>query len=140
MLGSVALGLGVGALIGTVTLSSPILIPILIMGGVAILADSHGFFSGTATDEDVLSFSLDLALVGFGVRLTKGITMASTKILSEISKGDKIIISMHEATEEYRVLNAIQTFTNTCIDMERDMIISVELKRTIEKVTGWDVS
>jgi len=132
--------LGVGALIGTVTLSSPILIPILIMGGVAILADSHGFFSGTATDEDVLSFSLDLALVGFGVRLTKGITMASTKILSEISKGDKIIISMHEATEEYRVLNAIQTFTNTCIDMERDMIISVELKRTIEKVTGWDVS
>ncbi len=132
--------MGVGALIGTVTLSSPILIPILIMGGVAILADSHGFFSGTATDEDVLSFSLDLALVGFGVRLTKGITMASTKILSEISKGDKIIISMHEATEEYRVLNAIQTFTNTCIDMERDMIISVELKRTIEKVTGWDVS
>ena len=45
--------------------------------------------------------------------------MASTKVLSEISKGDKIIISMHEATEEYHVLNAIQTFTNTCIDMER---------------------
>lgn len=88
----------------------------------------------------ILLFSLDLALVGFGVGLTKGITMASTKILSEIPKGDKIIISMHEATEEYRVLNAIQTITDTCIDMGRDMIISVELKRTIEKVTGWDVS
>ena len=90
LLGSVALGLGVEALIGTVTLFSPILIPILIMGRVALLTDSHGFFSGTATDEDLLSFSLDLALVGFGVGLTKELVWHQLKYYLKFLKAIKL--------------------------------------------------
>jgi len=51
------------------------------------------------------------------------------------SKGDSVVIGMHEAIQEYSILNAIQTMSQTCMDTARDLIISTELKRTINQVT-----
>jgi len=108
--------------------------------GVSLLADSHGLISGTASNEDVLSFVLDVALVGVGLGLSHGITVTSTRLLSSISKGSTVVTGIDEAVHEYRILNAIQTMSQTCMDTARDMIVSLELKNKIEYITGWDVA
>ena len=112
----------------------------LVVGGVSLLADSHGLISGTASNEDVLSFVLDVALVGVGLGLSHGITVTSTRLLSSISKGSTVVTGIDEAVHEYRILNAIQTMSQTCMDTARDMILSSELKNKIEYITGWDVA
>ena len=45
-----------------------------------------------------------------------------------------------ESKEAFRILNAIQKTSQTCIDTTRDLIISYELKHTISNITGWDVN
>ena len=51
-----------------------------------------------------------------------------------------MVTGIDEAVHEYRILNAIQTMSQTCMDTARDMILSSELKNKIEYITGWDVA
>jgi len=47
---------------------------------------------------------------------------------------------MHEAVHKYKLLNAIQTASRTCIDTAIGMIQSKELKDTMNSITGWELS
>lgn len=142
LVGSVALGMGVGMFMGTaaIGLAPAIIGGLLIVGGLSLLADSHGILTGTATCEDMASFVLDVGLACFGAELTNMVKLGSTGALNAISKGTKISSGLNDAVHEYRILNAIQKTSQTCIDTTRDLIISYELKHTISNITGWDVN
>ena len=134
--------MGVGMFMGTaaIGLAPAIIGGLLIVGGLSLLADSHGILTGTATCEDMASFVLDVGLACFCAELTNMVKLGSTGALNAISKGTKISSGLNDAVHEYRILNAIQKTSQTCIDTTRDLIISYELKHTISNITGWDVN
>ena len=141
LMGSAVVGLGVGMFIGGGVIASGLILPgFIIVGGGLLLADSHGILTGTASLEDIISFGVDLTLSCVGPVFAKGVTSGVSRALSKISKDESIVIGMHEAVHKYKLLNAIQTASRTCIDTAIGMIQSKELKDTMNSITGWELS
>lgn len=140
-LGSLAVVYGIGIAAGLIT--APIAIPTILaltIAGAGFLAitDSHGIFSGYATNEDWEDYYVDLIMLPLGSGISKGISTIGKTVFKKIAMGQTVTLSSTEMTTQmYNIIWSINTLSSECISYARDKIVEVPVRMFMDEIRGY---